>query len=72
MMNALLMLLSSLEDCGGLKAVKSADGEVPQAKLVLDKQTYDAVTRNLAGLLRVESETKQVGLCFTVECGDVN
>lgn len=45
---------------------------MPQAKLVLDQQTYSVVTTNLAGLLKQINKTKQVGLGFTIECGEIN
>ncbi len=71
MLDVLMMLLAAIEDAGGLKDVLSTDGNIPQAKLVLDKQTYDIVQMNLAGLLTIDSETKSHGLGFTIECGDI-
>ncbi len=67
----LLLLLASIEEAGGLKEVKSTDGMKPQAKLTLDKQSYEIVQAELLGFLRIDSETKSVGLAFTIECGDI-
>ncbi len=63
----LLQLLAAIEDNGGLKETNH-----PRLKLICDKQTFDVINIQCMGLLNPISETKAVGMDWSIEIGDMS
>lgn len=69
---ALLALMAAIEQNGGLINVINTSSDVPQLKLVCDKQTYEIISISCLGLINPINENKSIGLGFTIEIGDLN